>query len=134
MSTPVHTPRIHTLRCNAHRWKSGAGEWGTKRRQGVRKKRESREAGRPWLGQMSTDGQWEIRRRAVDEAIDAILGDLVAAGLVCAFPGDAAGKGAGTLYCAANRYVRGEPFPIDRRRQEEKEKEPERLRTKKGKK
>ena len=87
--------------------------------------RESREAGHPWLGQMSTDGQWEIRRRAVDEAIDAILGDLVAAGLVCAFPGDAAGKGAGTLYCAANRYVRGEPFPIDRRRQEEKEKEPE---------
>jgi hypothetical protein len=87
--------------------------------------REAREAGRPWLGQMSMEGQWEIRRRAVDEAIDAILGDLVAAGLVCAFPGDAAGKGAGTLYCAANRYVRGEPFPIDRRRQDEKEKEPE---------
>ena len=88
--------------------------------------REAREDGRSWLGQMNSDGQWEIRRRAVDEAIDAVLADLVAAGLVRAFPGEAAGKGAATLYCAANRYERGEAFPVNRgsgKAKEEKEEE-----------
>jgi len=92
--------------------------------------REAREASRTWLGQMNRDGEWEIRRRAVDEAIETVLADLVAAGLVRALPGEAIGKGSSTVYVAANRYVRGEPFAVDRARKaakDEKEEEEEDL-------
>lgn len=88
--------------------------------------REARAAGRSWLGQL-VEGQWEIRKRAVDQAVESVLSDLVAVGLVRACSGEAAGKGSSTLYCVANHYVRGEAFPISRNRaaKEDKEEEPE---------
>ena len=73
---------------------------------------EARGLGRKWLGQM-VDGQWQIRRRVVDDAIESVLASLVACGAVRVMPGELfQGKGAHQpLYCICNRYVKGEPFP-----------------------
>ena len=76
-------------------------------------KEERTGRGRPWLGQL-VESQWEIRKHSVDDAIESVLSDLIGAGLVRMVSGEAAGKGSAPLYCVANRYVKGAPFPVVR--------------------
>ena len=54
----------------------------------------------------------------MDEALEWVVAQLAGAGLVRTVWGEACGKGSGVLACAANRYVRGEAFPIVRKRAE----------------
>ena len=70
-----------------------------------------------WLGQV-TNGQWEIRSRAVMPALMQVLNDLVDSGLVRTLSASASGK-ATTQFVVANRYAKGEPFP--RREREKKD-------------
>jgi hypothetical protein len=73
---------------------------------------ERRRDGKPHLGQMTPDGRWQLRRRAVDDAILWVLGELIASGHVRSIPGDDLGKGQkSALFFACNLYVRGEAFP-----------------------
>lgn len=81
---------------------------------------EARAEGGAWLGQL-VDGLWEVRRRHVDEALEWVVGELVGGGLARTISGEACGKGQGLLVCAANRYVRGEAFPITRKKAEKEE-------------
>jgi len=93
--------------------------------------KEARLDGAPWMGTLHTtdggDTEWQIRRRAADAAIEHVLSELVSVGLVRTISGEAVGKGS-DLYCIVNRYVKGEPFPIQRSkkgREEEPEEEEE---------
>ena len=65
----------------------------------------------PWLGTVTANGTWEIRGRQANDALEWIVGELVGEGLVKCIPAEDCGKGSGLLLCAANLYVRGEPFP-----------------------
>ena len=80
--------------------------------------------GTPSLGQL-IDGQWQIRRKALDEALEWVLAQLIGAGLVVCLSGEDAGKASSTVFGAANLYVRGEPFP--RRAKASKEEEEEEM-------
>ena len=66
--------------------------------------------GAPWLGQL-VGGVWQIRKRALDEALEWVLCQLIGAGLVRSVSGEDAGKASSALFAPANLYVRGEPFP-----------------------
>ena len=84
---------------------------------------EGRAAGTPWLGQLGADGVWEIRGRSVGEALEWVVGELVAEGLVRCISGEDVGKGTGPLFSVANLYVRGEPFPRAKKAREDDEEE-----------
>ena len=81
-------------------------------------------SGGPWLGQL-VGGQWEIRRGAVDAALEWVMAELVGEGLVRSVPAEECGKGSGALFAAANLYVRGEPFPRKAGAKKEEDEEPE---------
>ena len=65
--------------------------------------------GSAWLGQF-VGGVWEIRARALPNALERVLSGLVATHALSALPPEKTGK-AHVTYCVANVYVAGEPFP-----------------------
>ena len=83
--------------------------------------------GGAWLGQFVA-GVWEIRPRAVASALQHVLEGLVACGAVSAVSPQKSAR-PHTIYCAANRYFAGEPFPraSGRKEEEAEEEEPEQL-------
>ena len=52
----------------------------------------------------------------MDEALEWLISELVVGGLCRTISGEDCGKGSNVLVAVANQYVRGEPFPILRKK------------------
>eukprot|EP00326_Haptolina_ericina_P041878 CAMPEP_0181244370 /NCGR_PEP_ID=MMETSP1096-20121128/42824_1 /TAXON_ID=156174 ORGANISM="Chrysochromulina ericina, Strain CCMP281" /NCGR_SAMPLE_ID=MMETSP1096 /ASSEMBLY_ACC=CAM_ASM_000453 /LENGTH=217 /DNA_ID=CAMNT_0023340915 /DNA_START=1 /DNA_END=654 /DNA_ORIENTATION=- len=74
---------------------------------------EAARQGRAWLGQL-IGGAWEVRPKQALPALQMVVDDLVASGLVRPIGSVESGKPV-TNYLVANRYVSGTPFPVPKK-------------------
>eukprot|EP00308_Calcidiscus_leptoporus_P025960 CAMPEP_0119384588 /NCGR_PEP_ID=MMETSP1334-20130426/86267_1 /TAXON_ID=127549 /ORGANISM="Calcidiscus leptoporus, Strain RCC1130" /LENGTH=140 /DNA_ID=CAMNT_0007405633 /DNA_START=152 /DNA_END=574 /DNA_ORIENTATION=- len=85
--------------------------------------RDAAAAGQVWLGQL-VHGTWQVRPRAVNNALQQLVNSLFVLGLVRVVLPSMTGKTV-TYYIAANRYFKGEPFPQQKRERLPREPEEE---------